>query len=323
MYRLLSKFYPKNMRKSYKQLLDHSSIKINPERFMGFVVFFGFGLSLALSLMLAHILNMPFLILFIGIFILIEFLFYISLVFKADAKARFIESILPEVLQLMSSNLRAGLTTDKALLLSARPEFGPFQDEINHVGKEITMGTDLSKALLDMGKRIKSERLEKTLLLIVSGLRSGGQLSSLLEQTAKNLRQQRFVDERIKANVMMYVIFIFAAVGFGAPVLFGLGSFLVEVLATNIASVDIPDNAMTESVPMLTEVSVSPEFVIKFSVVSLITNSVLGSLILGLINNGKERRGMKYIPFLIGLTVGIFFFVRFVIKNMLSGLFGF
>ncbi len=323
MYRFLSNLYPKNVKVSYKNLLMYSAIKINTERFIGFVLFFGFGLSLAFSLMFANLINTNIFFLFAILFIVVEVLVYMLLLLKADAKARFVESILPEVLQLMSSNLRAGLTTDKALLLSARPEFGPFQDEINYVGKEITIGADIGKALVDMSKRIKSERLQKTMLLIVSGLRSGGQLAALLEQTAKNLRQQRFVDERIRANVMMYVIFIFAAIGFGAPLLFGLSSFLVEVLTKNLASIDIPQTALAASMPMMfTEVTISADFVIKFAVVSLVMNSILGSFVLGLISKGKESRGLRYIPVLIALTMGVFFLVRFVIKNMLSGLFG-
>ena len=323
MYRFLSNFYPKNIRNSYKSLLTYSAVTVNSDRFIGFVLFFGVGLALAFSLMFANLIKVNVLFLFFLLFFVIEFFVYILLAIKADAKARFVESILPEVLQLMSSNLRAGLTTDKALLLSARPEFGPFQDEINYVGKEITMGRDLGQSLINMSKRIKSERLQKTILLIVSGLKSGGQLASLLEQTAKNLRQQRFVDERIRANVMMYVIFIFAAVGFGAPLLFGLGSFLVEVLTTTLASVEIPQTTVSAAVPiMFTEVSITPEFVIRFAIISLITNSILGSFILGLISKGKETRGVKYIPVLLALTISIFFFIRFVIKTMLSGLFG-
>lgn len=323
MYRLLSRIYPRNIKNNYKSLLAYSAVKVSSDRFIGFILFFGFGMALAFSLMFANVFRISLLFLFLALFIAIECSVYMLLLLRADAKARFVEDILPEVLQLMSSNLRAGLTTDKALLLSARPEFGPFQDEINYVGKEITMGTDIGKALVEMSMRIRSERLQKTILLIVSGLKSGGQLASLLEQTAKNLRQQRFVDERIRANVMMYVIFIFAAIGFGAPLLFGLSSFLVEVLTKNLASIDIPQTAVATAMPMMfTEVSITPDFVLKFAITSLITNSILGSFILGLISKGKERRGLKYIPILIALTLGMFFFVRFVIKSMLSGLFG-
>jgi len=323
MYRFLAKFYPKKLRKAYINLLRYSGIRLNPDVFLGFMCVADFLLSLALSFYLGAFFEVPFLISFVGIFFLFQVLVYFLLLLRADAKARFVESILPDVLQLMASNLRAGLTTDKALLLSARPEFGPFQEEINQVGKEITMGKEISEALLDMSKHIKSERLRKTVVLIVSGLRSGGELASLLEQTARNLRQERLVDSRIRTNVMMYVIFIFAAVGFGAPLLFGLSSFLVEVLTEKLSSIELPEATVTSLPVSFTEVSITPGFVIMFAVIFLITSSILGSLILGLISKGREREGIRFMPILIAISLAIFFLVRFAIKNMLGGLFGF
>ena len=62
------------------------------------------------------------------------------------------------------------------------------------------------------------------------------------------------------------------------------------------------------------------DFVIKYSILFLITSSILGSLILGLISKGKEREGIKFMPVLITSSLVIFFIVRFAIRNMLSGL---
>lgn len=323
MYRLLSKFYPKNIREQYTKLLKYANIKIHSSIFIGFVFFFGMGLALALAFYLAAFFNTPLMLTFIGLFLLFQVSVYLYLLLQVDAKARFVEEILPDVLQLMSSNLRAGLTTDKALLLSSRPEFGPFQDEINLVGKEITMGKTVKEAFLSIPERIKSDKLLKTILLIVSGLESGGELASLLEQTAENLRKQKFVEEKIKSSIMMYIIFIFAAIGIGAPMLFGLSSFLVEVLTKNIASVDLPENAMSGAMPMaLSKVSISPKFIMTYAITSLISTSILGSFILGLISKGKETRGVRYIPLLIFLSLTIFFLSRSAIRGMIGGLFG-
>jgi Flp pilus assembly protein TadB len=149
---------------------------------------------------------------------------------KVDSKAKQVEQVLPDALQIMSANLKAGLTVDQALLASAKPEFGIFEKEMNRIGKEITTGKEIEFALQDSTKRIRSEKYKKTVDLIVSGLRSGGRLSELLSQTSDNLRKQGLIDEKIRSSVMMYSIFIFTAIAFGAPVLFGLSSFLVKVL---------------------------------------------------------------------------------------------
>lgn len=323
MYRLIAKIMPKNMRDSYEDLLRYAAIKTDPNKFIGFVLFFGLASATFLAFVLAKFLKISPIILFLIIFFLIESLVYVWLLLHVDAKAKFIEGVLPDALQLMSSNLRAGLTTDRALLLSARPEFGPLQDEINTVGKEITMGVEIGDSLMHMTERVKSDKLKKTVMLIVSGLKSGGELASLLEQTAKNLRRQRLVEEKIRANVMMYVIFIFVAVAFGAPMLFGLSSFLVGVLTKNIAAMEIPETIVASSMPVtFSKISITPHFVLIYAVTSMITTAFLGSLILGLIAKGKEKEGLKFIPILVICSVGIFFLVRFFIGALLGGLFG-
>lgn len=323
-YDILGRFYPRDLRKGYVELLRYNKIEGSPITFIGFMLFFGFGLSLGLSFFLATWTQIPLWVYIISLFLGFQILIYLLLSIKADARGRFVEDILPDALQLMASNLRAGFTTDKALLLSARPEFGPLQEELNKVGRLVSTGKKLSTALLEMLKTIKSDKLEKTVLLINTGLESGGELAALLDQTSSNLLQTRFVEEKIKANVMMYVIFIFIAVAFGSPMLFALSTFLVEVLTKSIGSITLPDTATTSSLPIsFTSVNISTDFIMTYALVMIISSAILGSMIIGLISKGKEREGLRYVLILVPGAIGVFFGIRFVVTNLLSGLFGF
>jgi pilus assembly protein TadC len=69
------------------------------------------------------------------------------------------EEVFPDFIELVSSNLRAGMTVDKALLLSSRKEFSPLDIEILRLGKDILTGTYINIALTNMAKRIKSEKI--------------------------------------------------------------------------------------------------------------------------------------------------------------------
>lgn len=311
---------PQKIKENIYNLITYSRLKVNKKKFLTYSIIFGLGLAISISLLLKGFFNTSFIISFIISSLVIGFGFYFTLSLRADSIAKFVESILPDALQLMASNLRAGLTTDKALLLSARPEFGVFSEEINRIGKRVILGEDMGQAMMDTTERFKSEKLKKTFSLIVSGLRSGGELVDLLDQTALNLRQEKFLEEKIRTNVLMYVIFIFAAIGFGAPILFGLSSFLITILAKNLALVELPE---TSTFPItFSEISISPSFIITFAIISLITSSILGSLVLGLINKGKEKYGVKYMPILIAVSLGVFFLTRILIGSLLGGLFG-
>ncbi|MEK6934664.1 MAG: type II secretion system F family protein [Nanoarchaeota archaeon] len=318
-YRILTRVLPKKVRSHYNNLFLYSKIEVDKEKFLGFFLLFSLLLSLALSFIIAFLFKFNLLITFIIILIIIQLAFYFGLSLKADANAKFVETVLPDALQLMTSNLRAGLTTDRALILSARPEFGPLSYEINEAGKKITLGKDLGTALEEMAGHFKSTIFKKTIILIVSGLKSGGELTELLDQTSINLRREKLLEEKIKTNVLMYVIFIFIAIGFGAPILFGLSSFLVEIMQTNLAQINVPE---TTSLPLsFSQVVIQPSFILTFVIVSLITTSILGSLVLGLIGKGSEKAGLRYIPILSSLTLTVFFITRFLISVMFSGIF--
>lgn len=324
-YRIISALYPKKLLVKYKELLDYANLGIDPYKFTGFVLSFGFVFGWMAGFLLGAMFKFNLWFTFALAFFTFEITVYIWLLLSVDAKASVIEKALPDALQLMSSNLRAGLTPEKALLLSARPEFGPLTEEITRIGKDVMIGKEVSSALMDMTNRVKSDKVRKTMELIVSGLRSGGELASLIEQTARNLRDQEFVDQKVRSNIRMYVIFIFSAVCFGAPLLYGLSSFLVDVMTNVISKVDIPKESMgTLSMPLtITKVSITPEFVMTYVVTSLVMTAVMGSLILGLISKGEEKQGFKLIPILIAVSILIFFSVRFLVSALLGGLLSF
>jgi len=323
-YRIISRiFFTRKFFEKYKKILDYANIKIEATRFLGFILVFGFLFGWMIAFPAARMFQWSLIITFIATFIVFEVFIYMWLVLSIEAKAKFMEKALPDALQLMSSNLRAGLTPEKALLLAARPEFGPLTKEINRVGKEIAVGKDIDEALLGITKRVKSDKIDKTIMLIVSGIRAGGELASLLDHTARNLRDQEFVDQKIRSSVRMYVIFIFAAVGLGAPMLYALSSFLVEVLTNVLAGVEIPQTTTMDLPISITQVSIGVDFVMKYVITSLVITSILGSMALGLISKGEEKQGLKYAPILVAVALGLFFTIRFFISTLLSGLFAF
>lgn len=111
-----------------------------------------------------------FLILF-GIlgFLLVHLSSYLILVVVADKRAREIEESLPDALILISSNLRAGMMMDKAIWSAIRPEFGPLEEEISDLGKDVVGGKSFSEALVNMGKGINSEIVRQAVRLIDEG----------------------------------------------------------------------------------------------------------------------------------------------------------
>jgi len=239
------------------------------------------------------------------------------------ARVKEMEEVFPDFLQLVAGNLRAGITIDKAILISARKEFGLLDREIMRVGKDITTGRSTDAALSDMARRIGSEKIKKTVMLINSGLRSGGNLAILLERTASNMRERGFVEKRAASNVLMYEIFIFIAVAIGAPALFALSTILVQTMGGMMSSSpELESTIANLNVPVtFSKISISLNFIVYYSIAFIIATGFLSSLVIGLVSKGSEKYGLKYlIPiWLIGVT--IFLLIRFLLSGFVSGLF--
>ena len=320
--RKLARLYPRVLRNRIAELITYAHIKLDSDRFLGFILVANIIASLVISLFLNLLFGLPILFIFFGLLVLTSLIIYFWLVLQADAAAKFVETVLPDALQLMASNLRSGLTTDKAFMLSSRPEFGLFKEEIDYIGKEIATGKEIGLALRDICKKINSQVVERAIDLIVSGLRSGGGLAELLEQTARDLRKQEILDKKIRSNVHMYVIFVFIAVAFGTPILFGLSSFLVETLKTSFSGINLPEAVLqTSALPLnIIAITVSNEFLLTYIVTFLITSSFFGGLIIGAISKGREKEGLKSVPVLLALNMTIFFLVRFLLITSVGSL---
>lgn len=285
-------------------------------------ILLGFFVGLATVLILLFF-NIKLAISFASFFVIITLFFfgiYLRIKLKENRKIKGMEDAFPDFLQLMASNLRAGMTIDKAILLSSRPEFAHLDKEILNVGKDIATGKSIETALLDTSKRIKSKKIEKTILLIISGIKAGGNLAILLEETSRNMREREFVEKRAVSNVLMYIIFIFIAVSVGAPLLFSLSSILVETLITLLSG--LPSIEASTNMPFtLSSVSFSINFIKYFSLVFIIVIDILASFVLGLVTKGDEKEGLRFLIPMLAISIIIFFLIRIILRGVMASLF--
>lgn len=332
MYERLSAILPKRFVEWIQQQLNYMDIHIEGKAFAGFVFFLTLGVSTAIALNFYLFFKIPFIPLFIISFCLFGGLILYWLWFVSESRARFVERILPDALQLIASNIKAGLTTEKALFASARTEFGPLEKELRMASRRIYAGESTIKVLLDIPKKIKSELFEKTMSLLVEGIKAGGQMSELLILLSDDIREENAARAEIKANVTIYVFMIFLTAAIGAPLLFGISSFIVGELQTQIGKLTFPTELIEKAHTTATikgisflltpkekvGTIISEEFVLLFAVLALIVTSIFASLTIGVIQTGKEKHGIKYIPFLMVISIALFYVTRYLLQGIIS-----
>ncbi len=310
-------------RKRFSELLIFSGKeKTIPSLFIGklilFSVFLGLG-SLFSSLLFTSLLNS----MVAGLLGLLapQLLVWLSLTLTADSKARKVELILPDALQLMSANIRSGMTLNRAIWLSARPEFGPLEEEIRRIGAQTLGGKPLDEALRSISARVDSKILDRAIRLIIEGMRSGGEMASLLDETAEDIRITHAIKEEIKSSVMMYSMFIIFATVLGAPMLFSVSIYFVKTTGslwsaqTGTDYSEFSTGFLKPSAPTIT----SDDLTI-FAIESITLSTAFGAILIGLIQTGKAKLGVRYILPLTGFGLIMFFTALFVVGSLFSGL---
>jgi len=318
----LENFLPEKIRESYSKNLKNAG-KSNSKKYISRMIIYSIIFSVIVSVVVYVTQMQDSLVIyftlfsFIGAFFFTQLFVYFSISLKASMRIKRMEEVFPDFIGLMSSNLRAGMTIENSFLNSARPELSPLDKEIRETGKEIATGKSMVDAFQNMTNRIDSEKIEKVISLIISGLKTGGDISNLLQKTATNMREKDYLERRAASNVLMYVIFIFVAVGVGAPVLFGLSSVLVEVIIEITGQ--LPDVEATQlNMPLTMEgVDISISFIIYFSLGFILITDLISSLLIGLVNKGEEKYGLKYLFPLIILSLFIFFSIRILLSKIL------
>jgi hypothetical protein len=65
---------------------------------------------------------------------------------------------------------------------------------------------------------------------------------------------------------------------------------------------------------------ITPDFLIMYSFIAIGVTTVFGSLLIGLIQEGSETAGLKFIPILFPLGQSVFFVSRIALTTMFGGL---
>jgi archaeal flagellar protein FlaJ len=249
-----------------------------------------------------------------GVFVallIIEGLAHYIVLSLSKKRAALAEEMIPDALRLIASNLRAGIIPEKAFMESARPEFGPLSIQIKEAGKSIMLGSSIKHAFMKIPDKIDSEVLRKTINLVAEGITRGANLASLLDGLADDMKSSSMLKKDIQAQVASYSMFIFLAIGFGAPILFSASLFLVETLI-GLGSILPTQTLQTGSIHLaFAGISITKEFLLYYQIALMCVSSLFGGILMGMISEGKEFAGIKYVPLLITLNLVIFYLVKY------------
>lgn len=321
-YITLAKIIPKKQTNSFQQLLVYAGMKNKAEVWMGNSIFFGALLGLIVLLIPQGMygeFQFNFFISAISLFLFVQLLSYMFVYFKVEERSSKVENSLPDVFQIIAANLRSGMTPYKALKLTARKEFGPLQEEIKYATSK-GLGTEsFSETLLRISERVKSDMLDRSLKLFTTAMRSGGHLASLLEELASDISETKSLRNELRTNTKTYTAFIMFTIIIGTPLLLAISINFVDM----VANMQEKTGTATAGFGMgflAGEVVITAEFLTKISIIMLVMTALLASMLMGVINDGKAKYGLKYAPIIIIGCFVVFFISKLFVGNFIMGI---
>jgi archaeal flagellar protein FlaJ len=261
--------------------------------------------------------------------LIIETLFFIFLFITADNRAKKIEDVLPDALFMISANIRAGMTTENAVMASAKPEFGPLEEEIRRMSAKTFGGTSLNQAMVDMSNRVRSNTLKRAVRLLVEGNSLGGQMASLLYEVGQDMRNIAQLKRELMNITLMYTIFIVFSCVVASPLLFATSVYYTELSSTissrtSINPADMPagisgpfGNIGGKKNP---DTQITGEDMKNFAIACITVTTFFSSLVLAQIRHGKLNAALKYAPIFMTAALALFFIAQIALKTMFKSI---
>ncbi len=317
LYTSLGKAYPKGHRASIGRLLSYAGSQFRAELWLGkillinllFVALFN-PLWIRLSPLWDSSLQSWIILLVINALVtsILQAISYIMPYYAAGRRAKAVESVLPNFYQLMASYLRSGMTPFQALKSASKKEFGTLKTEVD-IATSKALGTQsFTDALLGMSSRVKSDGLKRSTELMVRGIESGGSLASLLEESAANLIENRAMRREIIASSRTYTLMIIFAVLIGAPLLLSISTRFNERIIdlTSDIGEGVADIKGLETSLFVGGTPIAPEKLFWISIASIAITAFISSLLVGIINDGNEKYGLKYAVLFVPISLVLF-----------------
>jgi len=304
------------------RLLNYCDISTPAKKFAFFTMWFPTLAGFIAAVLLMKEATLLVFAALVGTSAVLEVAVFSYLVIVKNRRAEEAEEVLPDFLLLVANNIRSGMTPDRALLLSAKDEFGVLGKEVRRVLKETVSGKPFEELLPKIGERLDSRGISNSIRLIIEGIYSGGDLPSLLERTSYDFRSMKTVKKDVDSVIITYRMFIAAAVVFGAPLLFAVATNIVEVMMKmreTISQGGLPVAAGSFA-QMAGPMDITVDALILFAVVSMVLDTFFASLAMGLMGKGKMIEGLAYFPVLLLISLAFFFMVRLGLKALLGGM---
>jgi flagellar protein FlaJ len=190
-----------------------------------------------------------------------------------------IDERLPDLFRTIVQAQETGMTLPQALEEAAKRNYGPLTAELKKMTAQISWGMSFEEALLNMGKRVNTVLVQRTVPMIIEASRSGGRVERIFDPMGKFIQTTLLLDKERQTQTRPYIAIIYVAFFvFLFTILLIFRSFFVSI----------------EGLPILGTGVMSPAEMqrIFFHMTSI--QAFFGGLVAGKMGDGTVSAGLKH-----------------------------
>jgi flagellar protein FlaJ len=120
-----------------------------------------------------------------------------------------IDCIFPDFVRDLAESRRAGMTFTKAVMFSAKGNYGMLTEEINKIAQQISWGSSIDEALTAFAQRVNTKSIRRTVSLIIEASKSGGNVADVLDAASRDAREMKLLESERRSNMQSYVVVIY------------------------------------------------------------------------------------------------------------------
>jgi flagellar protein FlaJ len=269
--------------------------------------FVGIGSFFILSILLNQVTILP---IAIPLAILVLLLGYPYM--KKESIIDSIEENFSDALKQMADILKAGDTYESALREVVNADYGRLSEEMNIALRRLEEGENINTALNGLSERIDSKLVKRTIVILLDSIKTGSSLADILEDIADDVREMHRLKKSRKANTTMQFMFMLAAGGFIAPMIFGEVSAVLSIFG----------KVTIGAIENVQEVAAQSSNFITLLIQAYILISVIGTgIMMSLIREGKVNKSIIYIPVLLLIAYTMYYVSTAILGIVLGGAF--
>jgi tight adherence protein C len=149
-----------------------------------------------------------------------------------EARQKAVQRSLPDLLDMLTTTVEAGVSLNAALNIAVDAISGPLADELRATMSDVRLGRSRADALTAMAERVQQPDLLTTVIAIVQAERLGGNVVSVLEEIAAEARESRMMRiEELAAQLPVKMVFPMALFMLPALIVMIFGPVVANMLS--------------------------------------------------------------------------------------------